>query len=87
MSVSEFSAHQARKILEDDQLLNYHWYLKFSDQVFDEIISATKNGINQITIESYLWENSESKRGYLFKRLDMLGYALEVKDNVMSVKW
>jgi hypothetical protein len=85
--MAEVPASQARELTEkNEELYSEMWYAGYKDQLFENIVSATLDGKNSITLESTVWDNNEYKMKYLTRRLTKLGYSVCGKD-IMTISW
>jgi hypothetical protein len=82
------TAEEARRIYDNREKINAeNWFIKYKFELFEMILDNSLNGINQIEIDSVVYDRNKAKKDYLITSLKNLGYKLNETENSLFVLW
>jgi hypothetical protein len=82
------TAEEARRIYDNREKINAeNWFIKYKYELFEMILDNSLNGINQIELDSVVYDGNQAKKDHLINSLKDLGYKLNETTNSIFILW
>jgi hypothetical protein len=82
------TAEEARRIYDNREKINAeNWFIKYKYELFEMILDNSLNGINQIELDSVVYDGNQAKKDHLITNLKDLGYKINETSNSIFILW
>jgi hypothetical protein len=82
------TAEEARRMYDNREKINAeNWFIKYKYELFEMILDNSLNGINQIELDSVVYDGNQAKKDHLITSLKDLGYKLNETTNSIFILW